>query len=85
MSHSTSGRNGFDYLNSEIDIIELMKQLNISFDTLLQIIERENELRTCEEYQLKYGSIVSRDGFFGYASVTEEIQKQVNFKHSIIF
>ena len=74
MSHSTSGRTGYNayqcckfhtFLSEpEVTVLKLM-------------LRKENELRICEETQQKY-KFAQTDGFEGFVRVTEELQKQVS-------
>lgn len=71
MGHSTSGRHGYN-VKSPGDFIA-----NIQFAQLIQMLEREDELRKSPLFQIEYKKAVTKHGTRGYAMVTDAIQLQV--------
>lgn len=75
MTHVTSGKLGY-YDYNDINIHLKDNELKIKKDIIIKMLKRENELRLSSDVQLKYKQR-KNEGFSGFVSVTEELQKQV--------
>lgn len=71
MAHFTSGRRGYeDYDGNVVGIA-------VAEDTVKAMLKRENELRLSVEVQNAYQVAIKNEGFEGFISVTEDLQRRV--------